>query len=105
MKERILLSWSGGKDSTMTLYAIQKSQHYDIVALLTTVTAGYDRISIHGVRRVLLERQARSLGIPLQKVLIPKDATNEVYESRMKEVLVGYKENKGSLRWRLETCF
>ncbi len=50
MKEKILLSWSGGKDSSMTLYEIQQTQNYEIAALLTTVTDGYDRISMHGVR-------------------------------------------------------
>ena len=88
MKERILLSWSGGKDSCMTLYELQKSHEYEIDSLLTTITEDYDRISIHGVRTTLLKRQARSLGIPLQKVLIPKDSTNEVYESRMNAILL-----------------
>ncbi len=67
MKERILLSWSGGKDSCMTLYELQKSQEYEIDSLLTTITEDYDRISIHGVRTALLKRQARSLGIPIHK--------------------------------------
>jgi len=56
MKERILLSWSGGKDSCMTLYELQKSQEYEIDSLLTTITEDYDRISIHGVRTALLKR-------------------------------------------------
>ncbi|TDI87855.1 MAG: diphthine--ammonia ligase [Caldithrix sp.] len=92
MKEKILLSWSGGKDSAMALYEIQKGRNYDISALLTTITDDYDRISIHGVRRVLLEQQAKSLGLPLQKALIPKDSTNEIYESRINAVLANHKE-------------
>jgi len=88
MKERILLSWSGGKDSCMTLYELQKSSEYEIDSLVTTITEDYDRISIHGVRTALLERQARSLGLPIQRVLIPKDSTNEMYESRMNAILV-----------------
>jgi uncharacterized protein (TIGR00290 family) len=85
--EKILLSWSGGKDSAMSLYEIQERQDYEIAALLTTVTEGYDRISMHGVRRELLERQADSLGLPLEKIYIPKKATNGEYESRMRAVL------------------
>jgi len=92
MKEKILLSWSGGKDSAMALYEIQKGRNYDISALLTTITDDYDRISIHGVRRVLLEQQAKSLGHPLQKVLIPKRSTNEIYEARINAVLASHKE-------------
>jgi uncharacterized protein (TIGR00290 family) len=78
-----LLSWSGGKDSALSLYEIQKASDYSVAALLTTITEDYDRISMHGVRRVLLERQADALGLPLQKIYIPRDATNGVYESRL----------------------
>lgn len=94
LKERILLSWSGGKDSCMALHEIQKSNGYEIV-LLTTVTEDYDRISMHGVRRTLLERQAESLGLHLVKVYIPKKSTQEEYELRMKEVLTKH-QNEGA---------
>jgi uncharacterized protein (TIGR00290 family) len=83
-REPVVLSWSGGKDSTMAAYQLLASQKYEIAALLTTVTEGYDRISMHGVRRQLLEQQAESLGIPLRQIVIPKDCTNEIYEARMR---------------------
>jgi uncharacterized protein (TIGR00290 family) len=86
-KEPVVLSWSGGKDSTMAAYQLLASQKYEITALLTTVTEGFDRISMHGVRRELLERQADSLGIPLRKIMIPQDCTNEIYEARMREAM------------------
>ncbi len=92
MKDKVVLSWSGGKDSSLAHYYIQEAKACEIVALLTTVTDGYDRVSMHGVRRTLLERQAESLGLPLQKVYIPKDSTDKDYESRMKEVLLGYQD-------------
>ena len=82
----------------MALFEIQKTRGYEIVALLTTVTDGYDRISMHGVREELLERQAESLGLRLHKILITKNATNEEYESNMKEVLKKYQnENINSV--------
>jgi uncharacterized protein (TIGR00290 family) len=90
-KERVVLSWSGGKDSTMAAYHLLASRKYEIAALLTTVTEEFDRISMHGVRRALLERQAESLGIPLQVVMIPKICTNEIYEARMRETLGHFK--------------
>lgn len=90
MTERVLFSWSGGKDSAMALYEILKSQEYEISAMLTTVTEDYDRISMHGVRRILLERQADSLGFPLERVLISKNASDEEYESNMRQVLTKY---------------
>ena len=88
----VLMSWSGGKDSCLALYELQRARDYQVVALLTTVTRDYDRISMHGVRRVLLERQAASLGIPLHEVFITKDATNQEYEARMEEAFAVYRE-------------
>ena len=90
--EKVLFAWSGGKDSAMALYEAQKSEKYDVAALLTTVTQDYDRISMHGVRRALLEEQAALLGIPLETVLISKHSSNEEYEAKMKEALVRYKK-------------
>ena len=88
----VLMSWSGGKDSCRALYDIQQSRDYRVVALLTTLTRDYDRISMHGVRRVLLERQAASLGVSLHQVFISKDATNDEYEMKMAEAFSGYRE-------------
>ena len=87
MQEDILFCWSGGKDSAMALHAIQAEGKNRVVALLTTITEKYDRISMHGVRRVLLERQAASIGLPLQPVLIPPQCVNVIYEERMKQAL------------------
>lgn len=75
----------------MAAYHLLASQRYEIAGLMTTVTEGFDRISMHGVRRELLERQAESLGIPLRKVMIPKDCPNGIYEERMREALGGFK--------------
>lgn len=89
--EKVLFSWSGGKDSAMALHEVLADGEYQVVALLTTVTEGYDRVSMHGVRRILLEQQAESLGLPLEKVLIPKRTTNHEYETRMERTLMKYK--------------
>src|ERR1700730_16517732 len=88
--EEVLFCWSGGKDSAMALHALQSAHSYRVTALLTTITEEYDRISMHGVRRVLLERQAASIGLPLHAVLIPPQCINAVYEERMKEALSGH---------------
>jgi len=71
----------------MALHALRASPEYRVAALLTTVTEEYDRISMHGVRRALLERQAESLGLPLHAVLIPPQCSNAIYEERMQEAL------------------
>jgi uncharacterized protein (TIGR00290 family) len=88
----VLMSWSGGKDSCLALHDIQRGPDYRAAALLTTVTRDYDRISMHGVRRVLLEEQADSLGLPLYQILISKDATNDEYEMKMGEAFSVYRE-------------
>ena len=88
--QAVLVSWSGGKDSCFALYEIQKAPSIRVEALITTVTRDFDRISMHGVRRVLLERQAASLGLPLQQIFITKGAGNAEYEQRMGETFTLY---------------
>ena len=86
------MSWSGGKDSCVALRELRQSPGYSVATLLTTVTRDDDRIRMHGVRRVLLERQAASLGLPLHEVFITKDATNQEYEAKMEEAFSLYRE-------------
>ena len=84
MTNRLALSWSGGKDSALTLWALRRDGH-EPAALVTTVTEAYDRISMHGVRRTLLTRQAKAVRIPLVEVLIPPACSNDVYEQRVEQ--------------------
>ena len=91
--EKAIFCWSGGKDSAMALHEIEKSQKGQIVSLLTTITEDYDRVSMHGVPRTLVEQQAYSLGLPVEEVFIPKSCSNEEYESRMREVLAKFKQD------------
>lgn len=83
MKRKVAVAWSGGKDSAMALWETLQNPGYEIAALLTTVTGEYDRISMHGVRRELLRRQAASLGLPLVEAVIPPACSNEIYEAEM----------------------
>ncbi len=85
--EPILFCWSGGKDSAMALHALLQQNDLRVTALLTTVTEGYERISMHGVRRELLAQQAESIGLPLHEVRIPPQCVNPIYEARMEEAL------------------
>jgi uncharacterized protein (TIGR00290 family) len=83
MKPTALVSWSGGKDCMLALWHARQS--FDVVALLTTVTREFGRISMHGVRVELLRKQADSLGLPLQIVEIPHPCSNVIYEQAMKD--------------------
>lgn len=96
MKEKVLLAWSSGKDSALALHGLRNSGRYEVAALLTTITEDYDRISMHGVRRALVEKQSECLGLPLVQVLISKDADDEEYGARMRDVLADCRE-KGIL--------
>jgi len=81
MRTPVALSWSGGKDSSLALAALQADPRYEVVALLTSITSGYDRVSIHGVRRALVEAQAAAIGLPLFEVELQPQSSNEAYEA------------------------
>lgn len=95
--EKLLMCWSGGKDSALALQAVLSDPSFQVEALLTTITEDYERISMHGVRRELLHEQAKAIGLPLEEVRIPAGASNDNYESAMKERLLRYK-SKGVSR-------
>ena len=83
----LALSWSGGKDSALALWALSAEHAIEPRALVTTVTEEYARVSMHGVRRELVERQAAAAGLPLVEVRIPPRCPNDVYEGRMEQAL------------------
>ncbi len=82
----VALAWSGGKDSALALWTLRR-EGTEPVALLTTFTGDYDRVSMHGVRRELVRAQAEAAGLPLVEVDIPATCPNEVYEARMAAAL------------------
>ncbi|KZE67189.1 hypothetical protein AWM68_04845 [Fictibacillus phosphorivorans] len=89
MRKRIVVSFSGGKDSILALHRLQTSGEWEIDSLVTTLTEDYDRTTMHGVRYELLKQQAESLGIPLRIVWIPRNCSNEVYQERMQKAVNG----------------
>ena len=88
-----MVGWSGGKDSALALYEVLKAG-MDVSGLLTTVTQDYDRVSIHGVRRILLEQQAASLGFQVEEMLLAKGAADKEYENEFLSILRSYR-NRG----------
>ena len=81
-KAKAVFCWSGGKDSSYCLHKVLTEKLLDVKYLLTTVNDEFKRISMHGVREELLDRQAEAIGIPLLKVRV-KEGTNEEYEEQM----------------------
>jgi len=87
LRQAVALSWSGGKDSSLALQHLRASDEHEVVALLTSVTRGYDRVSIHGVRRTLLEAQAAALGLPLIEVWLEPKSSDAAYQRAFLDAL------------------
>ena len=86
-KEKIVFSWSGGKDSALALHAILRSGKYEVVSLLTTIATPQSRICMHGVRESLLEDQAAAIGVPCEKIYMSEHPTNSEYEEKLAQAL------------------
>ncbi len=93
MVDKVLVGWSGGKDSALALYEALKSG-MDVAGLVTTMTREYDRVSIHGIRRRLLELQAESLGFPIEEMNLEKGAADKDYEKEFLAIMRSYR-NRG----------
>lgn len=87
IKPKAWMAWSSGKDSAWALHTARQLGEVEIIGIMTTVTSVYDRISMHGVRRCLLQAQAEALGLPLYSVEIPAPCSNQEYETRMREAM------------------
>ncbi|WP_245553864.1 diphthine--ammonia ligase [Cytophaga aurantiaca] len=87
---KALFCWSGGKDSSYCLHKVLSEKQFDVVYLMTTVNDAFKRISMHGVREELLDKQIESIGIPAIKVRI-KDGTHAEYEELMRDTLLRVK--------------
>ena len=87
------LSWSTGKDSAWALHQLQAQGKYDVVGLFTTVNETFDRVTMHAVRRTLLEAQAAATGIPLRVIPIPWPCSNQQYEATMARTWTAAIEN------------
>jgi uncharacterized protein (TIGR00290 family) len=90
LREPVVVSWSGGKDSALALDAVVRGGEFRVASLLTTVAEGFERVQIQNVRRELIERQAEALGLPLRCVYLSKGASNSEYEERLGATLAEF---------------
>ena len=81
--EKVLVSWSSGKDSAWTLHVLRQRAEIEVVGLLTTINTHFNRVAMHGTRKALLEEQAKAAGLPLWEIPLPWPCSNEVYEQAM----------------------
>lgn len=91
MKEKAIFCWSGGKDSALCLHRVLQESKYEIVSLLTNVNEHYRRITMHGVSEELLDQQAKSIGLPLEKLYLSQTPDNNEYERKTEEILLKFK--------------
>ncbi|HYL50158.1 MAG TPA: diphthine--ammonia ligase [Stellaceae bacterium] len=92
MKPRVVLFWSGGKDSGLALDRLRRTGEYEIVALITTVNSQYRRVSMHGVREELIAAQANAAGLPLDTMYVGPSGTNDAYVAALRRTLGVWRE-------------
>lgn len=92
MSAPIVLQWSGGKDSALALHALAQRDGCEVVGLLATFTERYNRVTMHGVRRALVEAQVEALGQTLIPMYVPSKPANEVYNARLRSTLTSLKK-------------
>ncbi|WP_422349910.1 ATP-binding protein [Flagellimonas sp.] len=81
--KKTFFNWSSGKDSALALYHLQQQEEYTVDRLLTTVNSHYDRVSMHGLPRPVLEAQTAAIDIPLDIVEVPEKPSMETYNELM----------------------
>ena len=87
VKKRIYFNWSTGKDASLALHYLQKDKSITVDRLLTSVNAHHNRVSMHGLRRSLLEKQTEALGLPLTTIELPEEPSMEIYNRKMKQAV------------------
>ncbi len=85
--DRIAVFWSGGKDSALLLYYLLQSEEVEVHTLVTTLSEGVGRVTMHGIRETLIDQQALSIGLPLTKMWLPENADNSTYEKAFFDTL------------------
>ncbi|UOQ44533.1 diphthine--ammonia ligase [Halobacillus salinarum] len=90
--KKVIVSWSGGKDSALALHRLLNHPEYEVKGLLSTTSEASGRLPMHEVKRELIQEQAESLGLPLYEVKLPANADNSTYEQRLKEQFGHFKE-------------
>lgn len=90
-KLKTYFNWSTGKDASLALYHLQKSEKYQIDRLVTSINMHHNRVSMHGLRRELLMTQAKEIGLPVTTIELPEQPTMEVYNKEMQSTVTKLK--------------
>jgi uncharacterized protein (TIGR00290 family) len=87
MTRPLLMSWSGGKDAAWALHALRQRRDVEVVGLVTTLTEGYDRIAMQGIRHAILQAQSVACGLPVIEAWMPQRASNAIYRETFADAL------------------
>lgn len=87
MKEKVLLFWSGGKDSALTLHYLKKNPDIEIVGLITTFNRERNTVLYHGIPDSLIVEQAKLMNIPIQRIFLPEDCCDKDYAEHVGKIL------------------
>jgi uncharacterized protein (TIGR00290 family) len=90
IKEKILLFWSGGKDSALAYHYLKQNNYYEVVGLVTTFDREKNTVPYHGIPDSLIIDQAKMLNLPLQRIFLPSNCTNQEYLTHVGEILIRY---------------
>ncbi len=86
-RKKTYFNWSTGKDSSLALYCAKQNQSLSIERLVTSINSHFNRVSMHGLRRELLEEQAKSIGLPLTTIELPEQPSMEDYGRIMQKTV------------------
>ena len=86
-RKKTYFNWSSGKDASLALYRLKQDPDVYIDRLPTSINAHHDRVSMHGLRRELLNRQAESIGLPLETIELPEAPSMEDYNQIMEQAV------------------
>jgi len=91
-KHKTIFNWSTGKDAALALYHLLKNEDFQVGHLLTAVNSHYDRVSMHGLRRELMQLQTQAVGIPSSTMELPEQPTMEEYEKITEDTILKLKD-------------
>lgn len=91
-KKKILLFWSGGKDSALALHYLKKDPAFEVISLITTFDQKSNTVKFHGIPDTLIGDQAKMLNLPLQRIFLPENCSNKEYIEHVGKILTLFKK-------------
>ncbi len=84
--KRVVISWSSGKDSTLTLERLNEAPHYQVVGLYTTYVD--KEVPFQATPLEVVQMQADLLSLPLIPIELPEVfPSNDIYQSTIVNAL------------------